>query len=56
MKPEADQILNTSALQLLTGITFETIGARLAVGAHIGGFFAGMLLARPLLLFRYRNA
>ena len=43
-------------LQLLTGITFETIGARLAVGAHIGGFFAGMLLARPLLLFRYRNA
>jgi len=43
-------------LQLLTGITFETLGARLAVGAHIGGFFAGMLLAKPLLLFRYRKA
>ena len=43
-------------LQLLTGYTFETAGARLAVGAHIGGFFAGVLLAKPLLLFRYRNA
>jgi membrane associated rhomboid family serine protease len=43
-------------LQLLTGFTFETVGARLAVGAHIGGFFAGVLLAKPLLLFRYRKA
>lgn len=43
-------------LQLLTGFTFETLGAQLAVGAHIGGFFAGVLLAKPLLLFRYRNA
>lgn len=27
-----------------------------AVGAHIGGFLAGLLLMRPLLLWRYRNA
>lgn len=28
----------------------------LAVGAHIGGFVAGVALARPLLLWRYRKA
>jgi len=27
-----------------------------AVGAHIGGFIAGVALARPLLLWRYRKA
>jgi membrane associated rhomboid family serine protease len=27
-----------------------------AVGAHIGGFLAGLLLMRPLLLWRYRKA
>lgn len=43
-------------LQLLSGFTFETIGAKLAIGAHIGGFLAGLVLARPLLLFRYRRA
>lgn len=43
-------------LQLLSGFTFETIGAKLAFGAHIGGFLAGLILARPLLLFRYRRA
>ena len=43
-------------LQLLMGFTFETIGARLAIGAHIGGFIAGVILARPLLLWRYRKA
>jgi membrane associated rhomboid family serine protease len=43
-------------LQLLTGFTFETLGTRIAVAAHIGGFIAGMLLANPLLLFRYRRA
>ncbi len=31
-------------------------GIRLAVGAHVGGFLAGLLLANPLLLFRYRKA
>ncbi|HEV2747980.1 MAG TPA: rhomboid family intramembrane serine protease [Allosphingosinicella sp.] len=43
-------------LQLLVGFTFETAGARIAVGAHIGGFLAGLLLAKPLLLLRYRRA
>ena len=27
-----------------------------AVGAHIGGFLAGLVLTRPLLLWRYRKA
>ena len=31
-------------------------GILLAVGAHIGGFIAGVILARPLLLWRYRRA
>jgi membrane associated rhomboid family serine protease len=43
-------------LQLIVGLTFETIGARIAILAHIGGFFAGLLLAKPLLLLRYRGA
>ena len=43
-------------LQLLVGFTFETGGARIAIAAHIGGFFAGLVLAKPLLLLRYRRA
>ena len=43
-------------LQLLTSITFETVGQRIAIAAHIGGFIAGLVLMKPLLLFRYRNA
>ena len=43
-------------LQLLIGFTFETAGFPLAIAAHIGGFFVGILLAKPLLLLRYRNA
>jgi membrane associated rhomboid family serine protease len=43
-------------LQLLVGLTFETAGARIAVAAHIGGFLAGLALAKPLLVLRYRNA
>ena len=31
-------------------------GVQVAVGAHIGGFLVGVLLANPLLLFRYRRA
>jgi membrane associated rhomboid family serine protease len=31
-------------------------GILLAVGAHIGGFIAGVILARPLLLWQYRRA
>jgi membrane associated rhomboid family serine protease len=31
-------------------------GVQIAVAAHIGGFLIGLLLANPLLLFRYRKA
>jgi membrane associated rhomboid family serine protease len=40
----------------MVGITFTTDGARIAIAAHIGGFLVGLLLAKPLLLLRYRGA
>ena len=43
-------------VQLLVGATFEVDGARIAVAAHIGGFLAGLALAKPLLLLRWRGA
>jgi membrane associated rhomboid family serine protease len=43
-------------LQLIVGLTFAQGGIQVAVAAHIGGFLAGVLLANPLLLFRYRKA
>ena len=50
-------------LQLLVGIAsarggfpFTGGGMAIAAAAHIGGFIIGVLLANPLLLFRYRKA
>jgi membrane associated rhomboid family serine protease len=43
-------------VQLLFGIVMAQAGMAIAVAAHIGGFIAGLLLARPLLLWRYRAA
>lgn len=50
-------------LQVMVGIalggsSFVTGGDRvqIAVAAHIGGFLIGVILANPLLLFRYRKA
>ncbi|MBA3676256.1 MAG: rhomboid family intramembrane serine protease [Sphingosinicella sp.] len=43
-------------IQLITGLTFETAGVRVAIAAHIGGFLTGLLLAKPLLMLRYRKA
>jgi len=43
-------------LQLMTGFLAGGQGVLLATPAHIGGFLAGLLLQRPLLLWRYRNA
>ncbi|HYJ82619.1 MAG TPA: rhomboid family intramembrane serine protease [Allosphingosinicella sp.] len=43
-------------LSILIGFTFETTGQKIAVAAHIGGFIAGLLLARPLLLLKWRGA
>ena len=43
-------------LQLMTGWIAGEQGMLLATPAHIGGFLAGLLLQRPLLLWRYRDA
>jgi membrane associated rhomboid family serine protease len=43
-------------LQVMTGLLAGVQGFLLATPAHIGGFVAGLLLQRPLLLWRYRNA
>lgn len=43
-------------LQLMTGYIAGLEGTMLATPAHIGGFVAGILLQRPLLLWRYRSA
>ena len=44
------------ALQIMTGMLAGVQGFLLATPAHIGGFIAGLLLQRPLLLWRYRSA
>lgn len=43
-------------IQLMIGFASGAGGGAIAIGAHIGGFAAGLLLARPLLLWRYRGA
>ncbi|WP_374145549.1 rhomboid family intramembrane serine protease [Sphingomonas sp. 28-63-12] len=43
-------------LQLLIGFASGGGLQPVAIGAHIGGFIAGLALARPLLLWRYRSA
>ena len=44
------------ALQLMTGYLAGMQGVLLATPAHVGGFLAGLLLQRPLLMWRYRGA
>lgn len=43
-------------LQLLIGLAggFDSLFGGIAIGAHIGGFIAGLLMARPLLAHRFR--
>lgn len=43
-------------LQLIVGYLGGQQGMLIAIGAHIGGFIAGVLIQRPLLLWRYRRA
>ena len=43
-------------LQWMAGMLAGGEGVMLATPAHIGGFVAGLLLQRPLLLWRYRKA
>jgi len=45
-----------TVLQAMTGWLGNQQGYLLATPAHIGGFAAGLLLQRPLLLWRYRKA
>jgi membrane associated rhomboid family serine protease len=43
-------------LQVMLGWLANGEGTLLATPAHIGGFLAGLILQRPLLLWRYRKA
>lgn len=43
-------------LQMMTGWLAGGQGYLLATPAHVGGFAAGLLMQRPLLLWRYRKA
>jgi membrane associated rhomboid family serine protease len=43
-------------MQVMIGFVAGIEGYLLATPAHIGGFVAGLLLQRPLLLWRYRGA
>jgi membrane associated rhomboid family serine protease len=43
-------------LQVMVGFLAGGQGMLLATPAHVGGFLAGLLLQRPLLLWRYRGA
>ncbi|MCT8003532.1 rhomboid family intramembrane serine protease [Sphingomonas sanguinis] len=59
LSAEATHVLWLAAgwigIQLLIGYAGMGMGA-IAVAAHIGGFIAGLVFAKPLLLWRYRNA
>lgn len=43
-------------LQLMTGMLAGFHGVLVATPAHVGGFVSGLLLQRPLLMWRYRRA
>ena len=43
-------------LNLALGFVGPGLGIGIAIWSHIGGFVAGLFLARPLLLWKYRNA
>ena len=43
-------------LQWMTAFLMDLQGVMVAVGAHVGGFIAGVILQKPLLLWRYRQA
>jgi membrane associated rhomboid family serine protease len=61
--PRFNRMLNAAwllaawiVLQLAIGWLAGGQGTLLATPAHIGGFLAGLLMQRPLLLWRYRSA
>lgn len=45
-----------AVLNLAIGFVAPDLGLGIAIWSHIGGFLAGLLLVRPLLLWRYRKA
>ncbi|URW76625.1 rhomboid family intramembrane serine protease [Sphingomonas donggukensis] len=45
-----------TALNLAVGILSAQAGTPIAAAAHVGGFLAGLILCRPLLLWRWRGA
>ncbi|MEP7350819.1 MAG: rhomboid family intramembrane serine protease [Sphingorhabdus sp.] len=44
------------ALNVMIGFVGPGLGISIAIWSHIGGFIAGLLLVRPMLLWRYRKA
>lgn len=56
----ASRVLSLAAawigIQALVGFATVDSGVSTAIAAHVGGFLTGLLLARPLLLWRYRAA
>ena len=42
-------------IQALIGFAMNSGPGGIAIGAHVGGFVAGLVLARPLLKWRYRE-
>jgi membrane associated rhomboid family serine protease len=45
-----------TVVNLLTAFAFLGAGVAVAAAAHIGGFVAGLALAKPLLMWRWRRA
>ncbi|WP_326524288.1 rhomboid family intramembrane serine protease [Sphingomonas sp.] len=45
-----------TALNLAVGVLAWQSGIGIAAAAHVGGFLAGLILCRPLLLWRWRGA
>lgn len=45
-----------TGINLLSSLAFSGAGVAIAAAAHIGGFAAGLALAKPLLLMRWRKA
>ncbi|GAA4018541.1 rhomboid family intramembrane serine protease [Sphingomonas swuensis] len=48
--------ISWAVLQVMVGWVAGQQGLLLATPAHVGGFLAGLLMQRPLLLWRYRKA
>jgi membrane associated rhomboid family serine protease len=61
--PQLNRLINAAwllaawvVMQIMIGLLAGGQGVMLATPAHVGGFLAGLLLQRPLLLWRYRAA